>query len=148
MNKMGIINTLWVHILPALATPVGLFLLKQFIDGIPDALVEAAKLDGASDFIIICKIIAPLVKPAMATVAILVFQNVWNTTEASTLFIDDESLKTFAYYVSVLVSNTGNNVAGQGMAAAGSLIMFLPNLILFIILQSRVMNTMVYSGVK
>jgi len=148
MSKMGIINTFWAHILPALATPVGLFLVKQFIDGIPDALIEAAQLDGASDLTIIRKIIVPLVKPALATVAILVFQNVWNTTEAATLFIDNESLKTFAYYVSVLVSTSGNNVAGQGMAAAGSFIMFLPNLILFIILQSGVMNTMAHSGVK
>lgn len=148
MDKLGILDTFWVHILPALATPVGLFLVKQFVDGIPDALIEAAKLDGASDLTIIRKIIVPLVKPALATVAILVFQNVWNSTEASTLFIDNESVKTFAYYVSVLVSTSGNNVAGQGMAAAGSLIMFLPNLILFIILQSGVMNTMAHSGVK
>lgn len=148
MDGMGILNTFGAHILPALATPVGLFMMKQFVDGVPDAVVEAAKLDGAGDVTIIRKIIMPIIKPAMATVAILVFQNVWNATEASTLLIDDESQKNFAYYVSVLVSSSGNNVAGQGISAAGSLIMFLPNIILFIILQSGVMNTMAHSGVK
>ncbi len=148
MDKIGILNTFWAHILPALATPVGLFLVKQFVDGVPDSLVEAAQLDGACDLTIIRKIIIPIVWPSLATVAILVFQNVWNATEASTLLIDNESLKSFSYYVSVLVSSSGNNVAGQGMAAAGSLIMFLPNIILFIILQSGVMNTMAHSGVK
>lgn len=148
MDGMGILNTFWAHLLPALATPVGLFMIKQFIDGVPDAVVEAAKIDGANDLTIILKIIMPIIKPAMATVAILVFQNVWNATEASTLLIDDESIKNFAYYVSALVSTSGNSVAGQGIAAAGSLIMFLPNLVLFIILQSGVMNTMAHSGVK
>jgi len=57
-------------------------------------------------------------------------------------------LRTFAFYMSTLTSNIGNNVAGQGMAAAATLIMFLPNLIMFIVLQSNVMNTMAYSGIK
>lgn len=148
MDRLGILNTFWVHILPALATPVGLFLMKQFIDGVPDAIVEAAVLDGAGDLRILLKMIVPLIRPAMATVGILVFQNVWNATEASVLLIDDEQLKNFANYVSVLSSSSGNSVAGQGMAAAGSMIMFVPNIVLFIILQSRVMNTMMYTGVK
>ncbi len=76
------------------------------------------------------------------------FQTSWNSIESSAMFINDESLKTFAFYMNTLVSTTGNTVAGQGMAAAASLIMFLPNLILFIILQSRVMDTMMYSGLK
>ena len=78
----------------------------------------------------------------------LSFQSAWNSTEASTLFLDNESLKTFAYYMGILPSNVGNSVAGMGISAAGTLIMFLPNLILFIVLQSRVMNTMAHSGIK
>jgi multiple sugar transport system permease protein len=128
--------------------PVGLFLVKQFIDQVPTSLVEAAQIDGASDYYILIKIIMPLITPAIATIAILTFQLAWNNTEASVLYINNESLKTFAFYMSALTSTTGNTVAGQGMSAAASLIMFLPNLILFIILQSRVMNTMVHSGIK
>jgi len=74
---------------------------------------------------------------------------VWNNTETSELFVNNENLKTFAFYMSTLSSaTTGNTVAGQGMAAAASLIMFIPNLIIFIILQSQVMNTMAHSGIK
>ncbi|HOB16841.1 MAG TPA: carbohydrate ABC transporter permease [Defluviitoga sp.] len=146
--KLGLIDNFFAHILPLLAMPVGLFLVKQFIDQIPDSLIEAAKIDGASDYYILMKIIIPLIKPALSTVAILAFQTSWNSIESSAMFINDESLKTFAFYMNTLVSTTGNTVAGQGMAAAASLIMFLPNLILFIILQSRVMDTMMYSGLK
>ena len=68
--------------------------------------------------------------------------------EASQIYINNESIKNFAFYMSTLASGTGNAVAGQGNAAAATLIMFLPNLILFIILQSRVMNSMAHSGIK
>jgi ABC-type glycerol-3-phosphate transport system permease component len=149
IEKLGLINTFLVHILPLLAMPIGLFLVKQFIDQIPNELIEAAKLDGASDFHIFTKIILPLVKPAIATIAILSFQLVWNSVESSTLYVNDEGLKTFAFYMSTLTSQvSGNSVAGSGMAAAASLIMFVPNLIIFIILQSQVMNTMAHSGIK
>ncbi|ARI76366.1 carbohydrate ABC transporter permease [Halobacillus mangrovi] len=149
IDEVGLLDTFFAHIFPLLAMPVGLFLVKQFIDQIPDELLEAARIDGANDFHIFFKIIIPLVKPAIATIAILAFQAVWNNAETSTLFVDDENLKTFAFFMSTLASDTGgNSVAGQGMAAAASLIMFVPNLIIFIFLQSKVMNTMAHSGIK
>lgn len=148
ISKLHIIDTYFAHILPLIAMPVGLFLIKQFLDQIPDSLIEAAKIDGASSFYIYRKIILPLIKPAISTVAILSFQIAWNNIETSNLYVNNESLRTFAFYMSTLTSNVGNTVAGQGMAAAATLIMFLPNLIMFIILQSNVMNTMAYSGIK
>ena len=147
IDKVGISDTYFAHILPLLAMPVGLFLIKQFMDQIPDELIEAATIDGANEFQIYLKIIMPIVRPALATAAILVFQQVWNNIESSSLFVTSEGLRTLAFYMSTLASNT-NVVAGQGMAAAASLIMFLPNLILFIFLQSKVMNTMAHSGLK
>lgn len=146
--QLGLIDNFWVYILPVLAMPVGLFLVKQFIDQIPNELVEAAQMDGASDFFILIRIILPLIVPALATVAILTFQGAWNSSEASVMYINNESLKNFAFYMSTLASTTGNTVAGQGLAAASSLIMFVPNLIIFVIFQSRVMNTMAHSGMK
>ncbi|MGC8819487.1 MAG: carbohydrate ABC transporter permease [Fervidobacterium sp.] len=145
--KLGLIDNFLAHILPVLAMPVGLFLVKQFIDQIPDALIEAAKIDGASDCFIYWKIILPLTKPAVATVAILAFQTAWNSTEASMLYINDESLKNFAYYMSTL-SGASGSIAGAGIAAAAAAIMFLPNLVIFIFTQSKVMNTMAHSGIK
>lgn len=150
INQLGLIDTFLVHILPLLALPVGLFLIKQFIDGIPDEVVEAGRIDGASDVRIYWFIILPMIKPAIATIAILTFQATWNNSEISTLYINSESLKTFAFFLTTLTSTAAgtNAVAGQGMAAAATLIMFVPNLIIFIILQSQVMNTMSHSGLK
>jgi ABC-type glycerol-3-phosphate transport system permease component len=150
IERMNLMDTFLVHILPLLAMPVGLFLIKQFIDGIPDEVIEAAQIDGASDVYIYSRIIVPMIVPAIATIGILAFQATWNNAEISTLYINNESLKTFAFYLSTLTSTTAgtNVVAGQGIAAAASLIMFLPNLIIFIFLQSQVMNTMSHSGLK
>ena len=147
IESLGLIDSFWVHIIPGLAIPVGLFLIKQFIDQIPKDLLEASKVDGANNLQIYWHIILPLIKPALTTIAIVAFQSVWNNTEVSNLFINDESLKTFAFYMSTLTT-TGNTVAGQGMAAAASLIMFIPNLLIFVILQRNVMNTMIHSGIK
>lgn len=146
-ESLGLVDTFWVHIIPALAFPIGLFLIKQFIDQVPDDLIEAAQIDGASHFMIYRKIILPLIKPALATIAILSFQAVWNNAAISATYINADSLKTFAFYMSTLSSGS-NQVVGIGMSAAASLIMFLPNLIMFIFLQSRVMNTMAHSGIK
>ncbi|OGN90852.1 MAG: ABC transporter permease [Chloroflexi bacterium RBG_13_48_10] len=147
IEKIGLMDTFLVHILPGLAMPVGLFLIKQFIDGIPDEVVEAAQVDGATDLWIYWRIILPMIVPAIATIAILTFQATWNNADISALYINSESLKTFAFYLSTLTSTT-STVAGQGIAAAASLIMFLPNLIIFIFLQSQVMSTMSHSGLK
>ncbi len=145
----GIGNSIWAHVLPLIAMPVGLFLVKQFIDQVPDALIEAARIDGASEFTILLRIIAPLTKPALATVAILTFQVVWNYVESSNLYVTDETLKTFAFYLSTLTRpQSGNAIAGVGMSAAASLILFIPNLVIFIIMQSNVMDTMGNSGIK
>lgn len=147
ISGVGLTNTFWVHIFPFLAMPVGLFLVKQFIDTVPDSLIESAQIDGASDFLIVRKIIAPVVKSALATAGLLAFQASWNAIEASTIYITNDALKTLPFYLSVLTSQT-NIVAGAGLSAAATLIQLLPNLIIFIILQSRVMNTMAHSGIK
>ncbi len=147
ITEIGIVDTMAAHVLPMIAIPVGLFLVKQFIDQIPNELIDAAKVDGAGDFYIYIKIILPLSMPAIATVAILSFQATWNNTETSNLFVNDEIKQTFAFYMATL-TNISNSVAAAGIGAAATLIMFLPNLIIFILMQSRVMNTMSHSGLK
>jgi ABC-type glycerol-3-phosphate transport system permease component len=151
IERLNLLDTFWVHVLPVLALPVGLFLLKQFIDGIPDEVLEAAQIDGASDWRIYWRIILPMIQPALATIAILTFQAAWNNAETSTLYINSESLRTLAFYLSTLTQATTTGaaaVAGQGVAAAAALIMFLPNLVMFIFLQGQVMSTMSHSGLK
>lgn len=149
IEQLGLMNNFAVHILPLLAMPVGLFLVKQFIDQVPDAIIESAQIDGANDFVILMKIVMPIITPAMATVGLLTFQAVWNNVETSNLFVNDESIKTLAFYLNVFTDRAQEgSIAGAGMAAAASMIMFLPNLIIFIFMQSRVMNTMSHSGIK
>ena len=147
ISGVGMVDTFWAHILPLIAMPVSLFLIKQFVDGVPDALIEAASIDGATPFRIYRSVILPLVKPALATGIILAFQQCWGYIESSNNFINTESKKTLAFYMTTL-ANANNAVQGQGVAAAASLIMFIPNLILFIYLQKDVMNTMASSGIK
>ena len=145
--NLGLIDTLWAHVLPLLALPVGVFLVKQFIDQLPNELIEAAYIDGANDFQIYFRIIMPLIKPAVATLAILSFQAVWNNVETSDIFMNVEHLRTLAFYMETLTGDD-NTIAGAGVFAAATLVMFLPNLIIFIFMQRRVMDTMAHSGIK
>lgn len=147
IDALGMTNNYLAHILPLLAMPVNLFLVKQFIDQIPDALIDAAYMDGATEFVVYRKIIIPVIKPAIATSAILAFQQVWTNVESSNLYMSDDGLRTLAFYMNTLAS-TNNTVAGQGIAAAATLIMFIPNLVVFIFCQKSIMNTMAHSGIK
>lgn len=144
--RLGMIDSWSAHIFPLIAMPIGIFLMKQFIDDVPDALIEAAYVDGAGNLTVLRKIIMPMTKPAIATVAILTFQAAWQATEASNNFITSDVMKTIYYYLNALQTN--NAVAARGIVAAGTIILFLPNLIMFICMQSRVMSTMSHSGIK
>ncbi|MCR5476982.1 MAG: carbohydrate ABC transporter permease [Lachnospiraceae bacterium] len=144
--RLGMIDTWAAHIFPLIAMPIGIFLMKQFIDDVPDALIEAAYVDGAGNFTVIRKIIIPMTRPAIATVAILTFQAAWQATEASNNFINSDVMKTIYYYLNALQTN--NAVAAKGVVAAGTILLFLPNLIMFICMQSKVMSTMSHSGIK
>jgi multiple sugar transport system permease protein len=103
-------------------------------------------MDGAKDFTIIRKVIIPLTKPALATSVVLTFQQVWGAVEASNNFITSDVMKTIYYYLNAL--SVSNAVATRGVVAAGSILLFIPNLIIFICMQSRVMSTMSHSGIK
>jgi ABC-type glycerol-3-phosphate transport system permease component len=146
ITSIGIENTYFAHILPLVAAPVVVFLIKQFMDQVPDSLVEAATVDGGGAWRIYINIMIPMVRPALATGAILAFQMAWNNLETSALFTTSDSVRTLAFYMNTLAAAGG--IAGQGMAAAAALIMFVPNLLLFVVLQSKVMNTMAHSGLK
>jgi len=149
LTSLGIYNTYWANIIPLLAMPVGIFLVKQFMDSsVPNELIEAAKIDGAGNWRIWWSIAMPLVTPALVTVAILAFQVSWSNTEGSNLFIDKEALRTLPFYMNTVVSNQGNVVVTAGVGAASQLIMFIPNLIIFIFMQNKVMASMAHSGIK
>jgi len=148
ITHLGIMNTYFAHILPLIAMPVGVFLMKQFVDQVPNELMEAAKMDGAKEFTIFFRIILPMCLPATATIGILAFQSSWAQTETSNLYITIESMKTLPYYVATLTNGSSNNVVGQGIAAAAGLIIFVPNIVFFLLAQRKVMATMAHSGIK
>lgn len=148
VQSLGIMNTYWGHVLPMIAMPVGVFLIKQFIDQVPNEMIEAAKIDGTTEFGIFLRIVVPMVTPAIATITILAFQNAWGNAETSTLFMQEDAMKTLPFYMGTLTSNLANAVSRQGAAAAGALIMFLPQLIIFLLSQRKVIATMAHSGIK
>jgi len=148
VSELGLSNTYLVHTLPLIATPVAVFLLKQFVDQIPNELLEAMKIDGAGDWMIYLRLVLPMTLPAIATVGILSFQNSWIQVETSNLYITKEAYRTLPYYVATLTNGSANNVVGQGIAAAAALFLFVPNIIMFLVFQRRVMATMAHSGIK
>ena len=147
ISELGLKDTYFAHILPFIASPIAVFLMKQFIDQIPASLTDAAKLDGATDMYIFTRIIIPLTAPAVATVSIITFQAVYLDVETSTFFMTKETMKTLAYYATALTVNVPG-VAATSLAAAIGLIMFLPNLIMFLLFQRKMIQTMLHSGVK
>ena len=148
VKEMGLLNTYAALIIPKLAVAYNFFLMERFAGQIPNALLEACRIDGAGDFRIVTSIIAPIVKPALATVAILAFQASWNNAEISTYYVNNDMMRTFAFYLSSMIVGMGNNVAGRGILAAATLVMFIPNLLIFIFMQNKVLNTMAHSGIK
>jgi ABC-type glycerol-3-phosphate transport system permease component len=143
MARLGWVDTYLSIIIPAFAMPMGFFLLKQFIDTIPDTLLEAATVDGAKEWGIFMWIILPMIKPAWLTVMIFSVQSLWNARASN--FIYSEQLKTLPYALSQIIT-TGVARAGVG-AAVGLFVMIVP-LICFIMAQSNVLQTMANSGIK
>lgn len=143
MSRLGMINTYWAVILPAVGSTLGLFLMKNFMVQVPDSLIEAAKIDGANEFTIFWKVMMPLSKSAWITLIILSFQGLWGTTGGS--FIYTEKLKPVSYAMSQIVSS---GIARTGVASAVTLIMLIVPIAVFIISQSNVIQTMATSGIK
>jgi ABC-type glycerol-3-phosphate transport system permease component len=143
MARLGWVDTYLSVIVPAFAMPMGFFLLKQFIDTIPDTLLEAAKVDGAKEFGIFGWIVMPMIKPAWLTVMIFSVQSLWNARASN--FIYSEELKTLPYALSQIIT-AGVARAGVG-AAVGLFVMIVP-LVCFIMAQSNVLQTMASSGIK
>lgn len=143
MAKLHMINTYWALILPSVASTMGLFLMKQFMEGISDSLIEAARIDGMNEFQIFWKIVMPNVKPAWLTMIIFAFQGMWGMTGGN--FIYKESLKLFP---TALAQIQAGGIARTGVAAAASLIMFIPPVVLFLVTQSSIMETMAHAGIK
>lgn len=143
MSRIGIVDTHWAVILPAFGAPIGLFLMKQFMESIPMSLIEAAKIDGAGEMRIFWTIVMPNVKPAWLTVIIFSVQNLWNAKASTVLY--SEAKKTLVYALQQ-IQNGG--VARTGQAAAVNVIVIMVPILIFILSQSQILETMASSGLK
>ena len=141
--KLGLINTYWVLILPSLASTLHMFLLRQFMLQIPDSLLDAAKLDGANDFVIFMNVIMPNVKPAWMTVMVLSFTHVWNTGSGGVIF--KEELKLLPTALSQI---SAGGISRSGAAAAAAVLLMIPPIVSFVLTQSKMLQTMAHSGIK
>jgi len=144
MAKIGMINSYFAMFLPSIAQALGLFLMKQFMEGIPDSTLESARIDGASEFTIFFKIVMPQVKPAWLTLVVFAFQEIWRKDMMS--FIYDETLKVLPMVLNQLIQGAG--IARAGVASAAGLVLLLPPVLIFVLTQSKVIETMSHSGIK
>lgn len=144
MSKLGWVDTLWAIIVPAWGSTLGLYLMKQFMDSsVSDAVLESARLDGASELYTFWKIAMPMVKPAWLTLIVYSFQGLWNT--GSTIYIYSEEWKTFSYAIGQILAG---GIVRAGAGAASTVVMMLVPILVFIISQSRILETMATSGMK
>jgi len=157
MNQLGWLDTYWALIVPAFAAPIGLFLMKQFMEGIPMALIEAAKIDGASMWRVFFNIVMPNVKPAWLTLIIFSVRDLWNSKAA--VFIYSEQKKTLVYALTqiqggIIISKgqdaaiTSAGIARTGQAAAVTVIIMMVPILIFIFSESQILETMASSGLK
>ena len=143
MSKLGWIDTYLALMVPAFALPMGLFLMKQFMEQIPDALIEAAKIDGAKEGRIFLQIVMPNVKPAWLTVTIFSVQNLWNMK--GQVYIYSEEYKMLPYALQQIMAG---GVARAGVGSAATMVVMMVPILIFVLAESNILETMASSGIK
>ena len=143
INSLGWVDTYFAIIIPAFASPMGLFLMKQFMEGLPMSLIEAAKIDGANEWRVFTGIVMPNVKPAWLTLTILSVQSLWNNGAGTFIYSEEKKPLVFA-----LQQIQSGGIARTGQAAAVAVIMMVVPVVAFILSESQVLETMASSGLK
>lgn len=143
VSKLKLLNTVFAMILPAISGTFGVFLMKQFMEGVPDSIIEAARIDGCSEYTVFWRIMMPNVRPAWLTLTVFSFQGIWNSGGQQFVFRDD--LRTLPVIIQQL---TNAGYARVGVSAASTVFLMLPPIILFIIVQSQVVETMAHAAIK
>lgn len=144
--NLGLSNTYAALILPFLTQPVGVFLMRQFMTGIPDAVIEAARIDGAGELRIFFQIVLPQCAPAIATLSILTFLSSWNNFLWSLVAAQSDSMYTLP--VALSLYSTGQNATNYSVLLAGAVLIITPILLLFIFLQRYFIEGVAMTGIK
>lgn len=145
-TNIGLANSLPGMILPFLAGPFGVFLMRQYILSLPDELIQAARVDGAGELRIFFSVILPLCGPAIATLGVLTFLTSWNNFLWPLVIATDESKYTLP--VALALYAVGQNATKYGLLLAGSVVVVLPVLVVFLVLQRRIMQGIAMTGIK
>jgi multiple sugar transport system permease protein len=145
MRDFGWLNTFLPLIMPGMTGAFGIFLARQFIQEIPTDFIDAARIDGASDFRIYWQIIIPLSKPLLATLGILTFLYNWNNFISPLIYIFDESLYTLPLGLSLL---QGRFSLIENVQMAGAALAIIPVMILFLLFQKQIVRSLSFSGLK
>ncbi|MBP5153349.1 MAG: carbohydrate ABC transporter permease [Lachnospiraceae bacterium] len=149
VNKLHLINTYGALILPNLAVAYNCFLIKQFMEQYPDELIEAARIDGAGEFRIFLQMVMPALKPATATLVVFSFTSNWNDYFSPLIYVTSQAMKTLPLALQTISGGAAGMTVGRaGAVAAATFLMTLPTVIIFTVMQGKVMETMVYSGIK
>ena len=144
MSNLGLVDSLWAIILPTLGSTLSLYLIKQFMEqSIPDSLLEAARLDGANEWRVFWKIVMPNVKPAWCTAILLSVQSLWNISPNMLIYSEEE--KTMSYVMSQI---SASGLSRAGVTAAVTVLMMTVPIVVFILSQNQVLQTMATSGMK
>ena len=144
--NLGLSNTYAALILPFLTQPVGVFLMRQFMTGIPDAVIEAARIDGAGELRIFFQIVLPQCAPAIATLSILTFLSSWNNFLWPLVAAQSDSMYTLP--VALSLYSTGQNATNYSVLLAGAVLIITPILLLFIFLQRYFIEGVAMTGIK
>ncbi|MEX1140342.1 MAG: carbohydrate ABC transporter permease [Bacteroidota bacterium] len=145
LNKIGLVNTYFGVIVTGMATIYGIFLIRQFTLSIPDSLIEAARMDGGSEFRIYWSVILPLSRPILVTLAIFTFLGTWNDFFWPLIILTDDSMYTLPVALAIL---SGEHVQDTELMMAGAVLTVLPVLILFLSMQKYYIDGIMLGGVK
>jgi multiple sugar transport system permease protein len=146
MSNLGFVNTYPGMILPFLAGPFGVFLMRQFMLGIPDELLEAARMDGANEFRVFWSVVMPIATPVLATLGILTFLGNWNSFIYPLVMAQEPGMYTLP--VALATFATGQYQADHGMLMAGSVVLVVPVLIVFVLFQRWITEGIATTGLK
>lgn len=144
-NRLGVLNSLWALILPGMVSAFGIFLIRQFAAGIPRDLIEAARLDGASEWAIFARIVVPLLRPALAALGVFTFLASWNDYLWPLVAINDLDKSTIPLALTFFNST---NATRYDLVMAAATMAVAPVLIVFLIFQRQIVKALVLAGMK
>jgi multiple sugar transport system permease protein len=146
MAKLELVDTLWAVILPTAAGPLGVFLMRQFMLGIPTDLIEAARVDGAREFTIFWRVVLPLSAPALAALGIITFLPAWNALLWPLVVLTSQ--ENYTLPVALAIFSRGQFQADYGLLMAGSVALVVPVIIVFLVLQRQFTESVTMTGIK